>query len=445
MHSRSVVALGLLVAAAWAWALGWSMESGPADVWSALLIGPLLVLVSVPMVKRAAVTDGWRAAVPLLWVALLAKFVACWLRYHVAMNLYAGGTDSLDYHSTGATIAAGLRHGDLVLSAPPIGTEALELATGIVYAVIGPSLLGGYLVFGWMAVWGCWLFYRAFRTALPDGQAHRYAVVVLLLPSLLYWPASVGKESLMVLALGTASLGVARLVTGTARALPLIVVGLALAAAIRPHVALLVAGGILLALLLRKSPRPSLTSPVTRLVVVGAAAVLVVVLVSAAANFLRVDEITADSWRSTLDATAERTSKGGSEFMARPVNSVGDLPQATMTVLFRPWLWEVHNAQAAITSLEALLVLALIALAWRRLLALPRLLVREPYVTYAVCFTLLFVCAFSSFGNFGLLARERTQVLPFLLVLPFLPVRGPRSTPPVPSRARAVVLTGEPR
>jgi hypothetical protein len=50
---------------------------------------------------------------------------------------------------------------------------------------------------------------------------------------------------------------------------------------------------------------------------------------------------------------------------------------------------------------------------------------RLPYVTFVVVYGVLFVIAFSSFGNFGILARERCQLLPFFLVL--LAVPGVRS------------------
>ena len=68
------------------------------------------------------------------------------------------------------------------------------------------------------------------------------------------------------------------------------------------------------------------------------------------------------------------------------------------------------------------------------MIALPRLLLREPYVAYVATYVLLFVYAFSTFGNFGLLVRERVQVLPLLLVLPCLPEAAPaaRAAPATP-------------
>jgi hypothetical protein len=52
---------------------------------------------------------------------------------------------------------------------------------------------------------------------------------------------------------------------------------------------------------------------------------------------------------------------------------------------------------------------------------------RRPYVAFVVVFSLLFIYAFSSIANFGILARERTQLLPFFLVLLAIPAvrRGP--------------------
>ncbi len=52
---------------------------------------------------------------------------------------------------------------------------------------------------------------------------------------------------------------------------------------------------------------------------------------------------------------------------------------------------------------------------------LPVLALRYPYVAFAVVFTLLSALAFSGFGNFGLLARERVQLFPLVLVVLALP------------------------
>jgi hypothetical protein len=51
----------------------------------------------------------------------------------------------------------------------------------------------------------------------------------------------------------------------------------------------------------------------------------------------------------------------------------------------------------------------------------------------------LFILAFSAIGNFGLLTRQRTQLLPFVLVLLAMPARAPVAEPR--ARVREPVAT----
>jgi hypothetical protein len=90
-------------------------------------------------------------------------------------------------------------------------------------------------------------------------------------------------------------------------------------------------------------------------------------------------------------------------------------------VLFRPLPHEAHNAQAVLTSFEGLFLLGLFAVSWRRLRKLPRDTLRTPYLAFASVYSLLFMLAFSSFGNFGILARQRAQLFPLVLVVLALP------------------------
>jgi hypothetical protein len=69
----------------------------------------------------------------------------------------------------------------------------------------------------------------------------------------------------------------------------------------------------------------------------------------------------------------------------------------------------------------------LCALSVRRLARLPRELARRPYVAFAVVYTFAFIYAFSSLVNFGILARQRSQLLPALFVVLCLPEPERRS------------------
>ena len=94
---------------------------------------------------------------------------------------------------------------------------------------------------------------------------------------------------------------------------------------------------------------------------------------------------------------------------------------AFVTVFFRPFPFEVSTAQGLMSAAEGALLVLLAILSWRRIRSIPRLFRTRPYVAFCVGYVLVFVYAFSSFSNFGILARQRVQALPFLLVFLALP------------------------
>ena len=48
---------------------------------------------------------------------------------------------------------------------------------------------------------------------------------------------------------------------------------------------------------------------------------------------------------------------------------------------------------------------------------MPRQVLRNPYLAYVAGYSTLFIIAFANVGNIGILARQRTQLLPILLTL----------------------------
>jgi hypothetical protein len=132
----------------------------------------------------------------------------------------------------------------------------------------------------------------------------------------------------------------------------------------------------------------------------------------------------AESISDALAQTADQTAKGGSEFSPANFFTPFGAPLATFTVLFRPTIADAHNVQAFLAGLEGTFLLLLTLFRWRWVLAAIGSLRRQPYVAYAVAFTAMFVVAFSSFANFGLLARERVQLFPLYLVLLSVPPRS---------------------
>ena len=102
-----------------------------------------------------------------------------------------------------------------------------------------------------------------------------------------------------------------------------------------------------------------------------------------------------------------------------------------MTVLFRPLIVDAHNVQALISGIEGTFLLLFSVVRYKWILAAIGSIRRQPYVAFAIGYTGLFIVAFSSVANFGLLARERTQLLPFFLVLLTIPPPSVRDREPV--------------
>ena len=172
-----------------------------------------------------------------------------------------------------------------------------------------------------------------------------------------------------------------------------------------------------------------------------------VVVVSKAAAFFEVEEVNSGSVTSVIDFADKQSGQGGSEFEAPRVKSPLEFPNAMLAVLFRPWPWEANSAQALIASAEGTMLLVLGVASLPRLMRLPKYIFQVPYVAYATTYTIMFVIAFSSIGNFGILTRQRTQVLPMLLVLLVLPLERQRldeGAPTVEERARALARSPPP-
>ncbi|HUV10460.1 MAG TPA: hypothetical protein VMX12_05745, partial [Acidimicrobiia bacterium] len=230
--------------------------------------------------------------------------------------------------------------------------------------------------------------------------------------------------------------------------IPLTVLGVTGITMVRPHMALILLAALLVALLVGRSETRSALTPVLRLASITVVLVITLVVVNQAAGFLGVESLDQETVSTTLSNTETQTGQGGSQFTPVRVNSPLDLPAATVTVLFRPFPFEADNAQTLATSVEGLLLAAFCALSWRRLASALRQLRSTPYLAFALVFVLVFVYAFSSFSNFGILARQRTQVLPFLFVLlalppltrrrsaPKQPALGARSVAPAPGTPR---------
>ena len=384
---------------------------------------------------------GYRMAIPAdaKWLptvvvgAYLAKLMASSARFGVLEFIYGGRGDATGYHGSGHELVGVWR--SFEVPHVEIGTEFVNAVTGFLYIPYVPTFLGGFFMFASLAFFGQLMLYAAFRHSARGKQVGWYAAGVLFLPTIIYWPSSIGKESLMFLFLGMGSLGAARLLDDyRLRWAALFGLGAVGAAAIRPHVALLLGGSLAAALLFGKSKASGLGGR-KALATILIGGVLIVVGAFTAQKF-GIDfasglEATED-FENVLGNVEGSTSKGGSAVTGGGIRSPADFPAGFLKVLFRPFPQEANNEQALASSFEG--VLLLLVFAWRFFPMLKNGLGirRRPYMIFVFVFTIGFIVAFSSFNNFGLLARQRSQVMPyFVALLVGLGWAQPEEEPPV--------------
>jgi hypothetical protein len=399
----------------------WLVQGEP--VGASFVLIPLLTLASLPIVLRAARTNPGYELPSLLVIGLLVRFVGAFPRFQNA-------ADAVLYHSEGVRLAASYRQLDFSVDVGRDipGTGGARLLSGLTHVIVNDDAFAAFLVFAWFGFLGCYLCYRALVLAFPEGNHRRYAVLLMLWPSLAFWPSSLGKEGWVLLAIGVTALGAARAYTRKPGGYVLLFIGLAGATLIRPHVAMLLvlAFGVAFLVGRRGEAAPGTLTPGSVAKVAGLLLLLVLgsYLASRTQDFLELEDFSTESIQTGQEDVRAQTEEGASEFDAPdPFSPIG-YPVALVTVIARPFPFEASGSEQILTAGEGLVILGLLLGSWRRYRSLPRLLRSRPYVTFALTFVLVFVAAFGVISNFGILARQRTQVLPFVFVLLSLPAAG---------------------
>jgi hypothetical protein len=134
-------------------------------------------------------------------------------------------------------------------------------------------------------------------------------------------------------------------------------------------------------------------------------------------------------------ATEFHTGETGSNFAPPNALSPGGLPVAIVTANFRPYPWEAGGLFPKLTSLEGVFLALLILARWPQIWRGIRRWRSNAMVLFASAAFLAFSVILSSLSNFGLLARQRTQVLPFLFMLICMVARPRRVRPGRPQFA----------
>jgi len=355
-------------------------------------------------------------------MALLLNLISGLARYWIIAELYDFRADAPLYHYEGQYVAQFFQQFDFSVldwyQARGLGTTNLVHVTGLFYTVLPPSLPGMFFWFAGLAFTGSVLFYRAFRLAFPHHPSTLYRLIIFFLPSILFWSASLGKESWLFFASGVAAYGLARYfhqsrLSGVIMA----AVGLWLIFIIRPHIA----GFMILALVTtvlfyfwsRETRRYPLVWILGGAIIIG----LAIYFLPVAQNYIGIDELTIAEVEESYQLYQVNTSQGGSRFQAYSIFNPVGLAMGITTVLFRPFVWEARNPLVLVSALEATLWLFLFWSCRQTFWARIRAIKTDPWLAFLAFYVLLLTLAFTTMSNFGILTRQRVLLLPFLWML----------------------------
>jgi len=398
----------------------------------AFFIAAVLFAITVPIALTMAKRYGQRWLAPLILAALGLHFLGSVLQVIIVRIVYSNVADFNRYNGQGALLAETWRSGTLSFAGLNLdvpGTGMVSILSGVVYSVVGIDQLGGFFVYTWFSLLGLLAFYRAFLIVLPTGNHKRYAVLLLLLPSLFYWPSAAGKEAVMMLSLGLMTLGFAHIFTGRWTGLAPLLAGSILGGLVRPHEVAMLFGSFAVGLLTRRTLRRSLVAPVRWAATFVVMGVVGAGLFVVTADFLGISPFDINALVQTLtdqNEVIQEEAGSGSSYLWNP--SPLYYPVDVYYVLFKPLPFEVTSATQAFAAMENLTIMALLAASWRSLASVPRRMRESPFVVMCVVYSLGFIYVFSALGNVGLVARERTLLFPLLFVLLALPTAAKKLT-----------------
>jgi hypothetical protein len=408
-------------------------------IFFSILIAAGLFALGRAIIRRIAPLESNPWLYKALTVCLLLHLLGAPLQIWVVNHLYGGIADYNRYDAQGAILSNGFRHLDFALAPAHlmgiVSDGSVSIVAGVVFAIIGVNQLGAFLVFSWLSFIGIVFFYLAFTTTFGGAGSRRYGSLLFFLPTLIFWTSDVSKEAIMTFLMGLTAYGCARILAHRG-GYWLVIAGSAGGVFIRPNEVLLALGGFTLAMLVRPAdPNAKLAGPrrTSALILLGS---MLGVAIFVTLHFLPgATSLTAISKNNNSTAGA---GFGSSNLGYSP--SVLAYPKDVYSVLFDPLPVNAHGGGQWITALENTVLVTVMLTSLRRLRLVPRVALARTYVTMCLFFTGSFLYAFASLGNLGLITRERTVMLPFLLVLLCIP-RGPRHRPPryeweLPRRAR---------
>lgn len=358
----------------------------------------------------------------LFFLAFMVKMLGGVSRYWMVLDLYGRG-DALRYHWEGQELAISFAKFDFsIFGAIQTGTASMSAVTGLLYTFLPVSLFGSFLFFAALAFAGSLLCYCGFRVAFPQTNPNLYRVLMFFLPSVFFWPSSLGKDAWIFFGSGFVAYGLVKFTRlNQLSGLITLGIGLALIGLIRPHISAFMMLSLAVAylpFLFRSAKNPQ--HLLSWLVGGSIAVVMGIYVLQSGSDFLQargLEEISETGIEQYYYQRQLSTYGGGSRFAPGVILGLAGIVGAPVIVLLRPFPWEAHNPQAMITALESMFWLGIFFYRGKVFLQRMRTIAVDPLVAFSFVYSFIMIVSLTTIGNYGLLARQRVSLLPFMWML----------------------------
>ncbi|MGV3610097.1 MAG: hypothetical protein ACO1N0_04045 [Fluviicola sp.] len=282
-----------------------------------------------------------------------------------------------------------------------------------------------------------WKFFR-FLNSFLTIQTKYIAYAVLFIPTVGFWCTGIMKDSVAYSSLLVVIMGLFKILQRKYTFMTIVstLIGIWFIFVTRSFLLMPIAVPFFIILIFRlNSTQPFVIKFVTRMVGVAIAILSIGFFINDAALFgeFSSDNLTATANTIYLDFqnnsgyTGKRYDLGISE--VNSVTMISVIPNAILTTLYRPFLWEADNALMLINGVESsIFILLTIGIIRRKKQTVLPVSKNSIYTKDFMLFCVLFMLILAYFvgltsGLYGVLARLKAPVLPFFLLFVFSQLR----------------------
>lgn len=274
--------------------------------------------------------------------------------------------------------------------------------------LLNMSYLSNTLLFSLFGFMGLTFFYIVALQTVPYNKIISGYVLfplIFFLPNLHFWCSGIGKDTTLFLCIGMFTYGILKPITR----IPLLVLSVLLAMAIRPHIVLFLMVGFGLAYIFGGK-----VSVFQRILFAAVLIGIGLSILPSVMEFAKIEEASAEGFDKFADRKIEVLSRAHTG-SAVDISSY-PFPLKVLTFWFRPLFFDARNINGLIASAENLILIILFIKAMRSqpLAAFAK----APFVIKGLVFFLIVgTLAFSqSLGNVGIMIRMRNMFLPGMII-----------------------------